>query len=703
MRARYDDHPASRHRTSAKGCLAAHAGPDGRVSPDGRAPTDGSFLDRSFLDARVAGDRAAYLTDPNRLSYPNMRPSLLAFVAALPLIVGFALSATHANPALPVVQFHDNAFTSGRMVNGEHSLSLGIRRAMWHPYGEQRAGLEMFAFTAADGRPVMPAPMLRVKVGTKVHVSLTNPTDSTFVVHGLQSRRAVEDSIVLAPGESREVRFTADAQGTFYYYATFLGQGLRVGRFSDAILSGAYIVDGPSGAPKNEHVVVLSLIYDSRNPNGMASFSTELGVMNGRPWPYTPRLVYELGDSVRFRFINASNDIHPMHLHGAFYRVDSRGALMNDSVYSADQQRMSVTERLLPGETTSLVWSPERPGGWLLHCHFFLHTTPNIPYGAERKTPEERRRLRAEQHGKMDPNRHVLDEMGGLMMAVEIRPPAGWTMNAPTRRQLRLVLPDDSTSSDSSRLYTPSVGDGDRLTPPVTREGPGAPLILRQDEPTSIRIVNNSPEPTGIHWHGMELESYYDGVVGVGGTPGQITTAVMPHSTFEARMTPPRAGTFIYHTHLFETAQLSRGLFGALVVMPPGKDFDPTHDHIYIMGDTRTNGTSLNGLRALPPLQLTAGESHRLRFINITMVNAGLQMHLLGADSSTTQWMAVAKDGMDLPAHQRVMRAASQPVSIGETYDFEFTPVAPGRYLLQLRLPNGRVRAQQSFEVSARQ
>ena len=35
-------------------------------------------------------------------------------------------------------------------------------------------------------------------------------------------------------------------------------------------------------------------------------------------------------------------------------------------------------------------------------------------------------------------------------------------------------------------------------------------------------------------------------------------------------------------------------------------------------------------------------------------------MHLLAADSTTTQWLAVAKDGMDLPARQRVMRAARQ-------------------------------------------
>jgi hypothetical protein len=48
------------------------------------------------------------------------------------------------------------------------------------------------------------------------------------------------------------------------------------------------------------------------------------------------------------------------------------------------------------------------------------------------------------------------------------------------------------------------------------------------------------------------------------------------------------------------------------------------------------------------------------------------------------------------------MRPARQPVSIGETYDFMFTPPAPARYLLQVRNQRGPVQAQQRIEVSAR-
>ena len=44
-------------------------------------------------------------------------------------------------------------------------------------------------------------------------------------------------------------------------------------------------------------------------------------MINGLSWPSTERLTYRLGDPVRWRVINLSSQIHPMHLHGFYYRV----------------------------------------------------------------------------------------------------------------------------------------------------------------------------------------------------------------------------------------------------------------------------------------------------------------------------------------------------------------------------------------------
>jgi FtsP/CotA-like multicopper oxidase with cupredoxin domain len=102
-----------------------------------------------------------------------------------------------------------------------------------------------------------------------------------------------------------------------------------------------------------------------------------------------------------------------------------------------------------------------------------------------------------------------------------------------------------------------------------TSSSPAPLLLLRRGEPVDIRVTNRLKEPTSIHWHGLELESYFDGVPGVGRMSSQVTPPILPGESFVAQMTPPRAGTFIYHTHWAHETQLPRGLYGPLLVVEP--------------------------------------------------------------------------------------------------------------------------------------
>lgn len=68
------------------------------------------------------------------------------------------------------------------------------------------------------------------------------------------------------------------------------------------------------------------------------------------------------GDSVRWRVINLTESDHPMHLHGFYFRVDSKGNGVADSLYDRVHQRMAVTEVVNPFETMMLAWLPTRPG-----------------------------------------------------------------------------------------------------------------------------------------------------------------------------------------------------------------------------------------------------------------------------------------------------------------------------------------------------
>ena len=105
----------------------------------------------------------------------------------------------------------------------------------------------------------------------------------------------------------------------------------------------------------------------------------------------------------------------------------------------------------------------------------------------------------------------------------------------------------------------------------------GPAIVLTQNQPVEIAVMNTLKDATAIHWHGIELESYYDGVPGWGGVGDKRAPPVEPGETFVARMIPPRAGTFIYHTHWHDEAQLTGGVHGAADRPAAGPDLRSGH------------------------------------------------------------------------------------------------------------------------------
>src|SRR5216683_2559584 len=61
-------------------------------------------------------------------------------------------------------------------------------------------------------------------------------------------------------------------------------------------------------------------------------------------WSHTERLSYAQGDSVHWRVVNFTELDHPMHLHGFYFRTESKGNGVTDSLYTPEQRRMGVTE-----------------------------------------------------------------------------------------------------------------------------------------------------------------------------------------------------------------------------------------------------------------------------------------------------------------------------------------------------------------------
>ena len=89
---------------------------------------------------------------------------------------------------------------------------------------------------------------------------------------------------------------------------------------------------------------------------------------------------------------------------------------------------------------------------------------------------------------------------------------------------------------------------------------PGPTLYFTEGDSAVIHIVNDMKVPSSIHWHGLLIPSYYDGV------PYLNTPPIAPGKTFTVRFAVRQSGTYWYHSHsMFEE---QRGLFGAIVIHP---------------------------------------------------------------------------------------------------------------------------------------
>jgi FtsP/CotA-like multicopper oxidase with cupredoxin domain len=232
------------------------------------------------------------------------------------------------------------------------------------------------------------------------------------------------------------------------------------------------------------------------------------------------------------------------------------------------------------------------------------------------------------------------------------------------------------------------------------RPGFSPTIYLTRDEPVSITVVNQLTEATAVHWHGIELESYNDGVAGFSGAGNRTAPIIQPRDSFEARFTPPRSGTFIYHSHIDEVRQQGAGLLGAIVIGDgPAAASSSADDHVFFIKGARVAANAnlpleINGTSNPDTTVLHVGRPARLRFISIAAVNPNATVWLTARrdssfagerDSMVVRWRPVAKDGASLPDAFRDLRVARQLVSMGETYDFEYLPIRRGLLRIEVR------------------
>jgi FtsP/CotA-like multicopper oxidase with cupredoxin domain len=575
--------------------------------------------------------------------------------------------------ALPVVRPNDNRQPAGRLRGNVLTLRLVVQTARWYPQARNGPHVDVETFAEEGKAPTIPGPLIRVPTGTIIEATVRNTLDSAITIDGFYTRPAASsDSVRLGAGKTRTFRFAAGASGTYLYRGV-------VGRYRDRNgppepdtrereqLSGALVIDS-AGVKKSDRVLVINIWGDWK---GSPYYRNALAI-NGKSWPYTERLGLTVGDTLRLRVINASARPHPMHLHGFYYTIDSQGDIRRDTVNSPERRRLVVTEQIRQQRTISMTWTPDRPGNWLFHCHTGFHVTPE----ARLDRPPSRHHV----HYTHDPG----DHMAGLVMGITVDPGRHWRpVPEPPARKLRLFVQEGSRRGRAPRSLGFVLQRGAAEPRSDSTESVGSTLVLTRGEPVDITVVNRLTEPTGVHWHGIELESYSDGVVGWSGMGKRIAPLIAPRDSFVAHLTLPRAGTFIYHTHLNDLEQLTSGMYGPIVVLEPGQVFDPRTDHIYVAGwdsEHQPPNVVVNGDSVIAPVTMSYGVPHRLRLINIGVATA--VRFSLRRDTTLVSWKPLAKDGADLPGVQSAPRRAPQVVAVGETFDFEFNPQERGSYEL---------------------
>ena len=453
-----------------------------------------------------------------------MRSSAVAL--SLPVLLGSFSAArptrstaapTHGCAALapgnaPRAVANDNRRRAGRWRGDTLVVSLVASRVAWYPEAEDGCALPVLAFAEAGRAPSVPGPLLRVRAGTQLRVAVRNGTGRALWLRGFNDHpAATRAGVELAPDSTREFRFVAKAPGTYAYGATLApypegGATVRPVR-DDSQLLGAFVVDNAQSSGTRDRVLVITrwTIRDPGDSTRPPLFY--VSAVNGKSWPYTERLAYGVGDSIRWRVVNGSLAAHPMHLHGFYFDVLARGTFARDTVLA--RPRTVVTEPLPVGQTMELRWRAERPGNWLFHCHLLAHMS--AVQRLDRMSDSALHTLGVAAAGAapgtaspmaMGAMRHAMEDMAGLIVGVQILPHAPTSRTAlpqPPRRTLHLF------ADQRADVFGPGVTgygfvlqEGASAPAPDSIRRPGSTLVLRRGEPVRIVVVNRLTMPLSV-------------------------------------------------------------------------------------------------------------------------------------------------------------------------------------------------------------
>ena len=173
-------------------------------------------------------------------------------------------------------------------------------------------------------------------------------------------------------------------------------------------------------------------------------------------------------------------------------------------------------------------------------------------------------------------------------------------------------------------------------TPAWTYNGtvPGPMIRAKLGDRLIVHFKNSLPEATTMHWHGLRVTNDMDGA------PGITQQPIESGGEFRYEIELRDAGTYWYHPHLDSSAQVGRGLYGALVVEDASDPAAFGDDLVLLLSDMglgesgelvpadsggnfgdlfgREGSVLLVNGKVQPTLKVRNGKQQRWRIINAT-------------------------------------------------------------------------------------
>ena len=248
---------------------------------------------------------------------------------------------------------------------------------------------------------------LRVRPGERVRLRLLDSANGRvfaldfgelnaqiIAVDGLYLRAPIAaNGFELAPGNRVDVDLTFDQTSArpMEIWDRFIAQWPN--RLASVEISGE-LVDTPRFAsPARAHVPSWSSAVDepiehtfqldaqSGGPFGLA-WTIDGVAFEGHDHAMPPSLTLDRGRFHHLRFANASPRIHPIHLHGMFFRLLARDGARVDEPFFRD------TVLVHPRETIDIGVVPTEVGTWMMHCHILEHAEAGMMTTIAVRAPE---------------------------------------------------------------------------------------------------------------------------------------------------------------------------------------------------------------------------------------------------------------------------------------------------------------------------